>query len=300
MKKFFSKEILIAVTVIISLVVLYWGIEYLKGINMFKPANFYYVMYKDVKGLTIAAPVTINGYQVGQVREINYNFGTNGEMEVLLSLDKNLKVPVGTQAFITSDLLGVSQISLHLSGSSTYYNVGDKLIAGEEKGLMDDVRSKVLPSVYTMMPKIDSILTNINAILSNPALNASISRLDGITANLDNSSRQLSLVMSNQLPGIVSNVGGVSHNLKAMSGNLNELSQTLKALPIDSTMRNIHSTTANLKTMSDKLNNANSSLGKLLNDDGLYMHADKSLTNLDSLLQDVRLHPKRYINVKVF
>ena len=92
MKKFFTKEVMIAVTVIISLCVLYFGIEYLKGINLFRPANFYYAKFERVTGLAVAAPVTINGFQVGQVREINYDYNDN-QISVLLSLNKDLKIP---------------------------------------------------------------------------------------------------------------------------------------------------------------------------------------------------------------
>ena len=111
MKKFFSKEVKIAITVIISLAFLFWGIEYLKGINLFTPVNFYYVHFDNVDGLTDSAPVTINGYQVGQVREIIYDYET-GNLRVLLSMDKQLRIPVKSAAVITSDVLGTAQIEL--------------------------------------------------------------------------------------------------------------------------------------------------------------------------------------------
>jgi phospholipid/cholesterol/gamma-HCH transport system substrate-binding protein len=300
MKKFFSKEVLIGVTVLISLALLFGGIKFLKGVNIFKPANFYYVKYEQVKDLTVSAPVTINGYQVGLVREISYDYENNGHIVAQLSLDRELKVPEGTQAVIVSDMLGTSHIALKLSSSRNYYNVGDEIPGVIQSGLMDNVTKQVMPQVAEMMPKVDSILTNLNKILSNPALNASVGRLDNITANLEKSTIELNIIMARSVPGVMNNANDVSKDLKHISKNLSAMSDELRKLPIDSTMRNMNATVGNLKHLTDKLNNKNSSLGLLLNDKRLYNHADRSVVSLDSLLRDLRLHPKRYLTIKVF
>ena len=93
---------------------LYWGIEYLKGINLFKPANFYYAKFEKVEGLTVSAPVTVNGFQMGQVREINYDYADN-QITVLMSLDKELRVPRGSQVSLSSDILGTAALTLNLA-----------------------------------------------------------------------------------------------------------------------------------------------------------------------------------------
>ena len=113
MKRYFSKEALIAITVIISLCILYFGIEYLKGINLFKPANFYYAKFEKVDGLAVSAPVTINGFQVGQVREINYDYEKN-DISVLLSLNKDLRIPKESNVKLSVDMLGTAQLVLTL------------------------------------------------------------------------------------------------------------------------------------------------------------------------------------------
>lgn len=299
MKKFFTKEVKISIAVIVSLAFLFWGIEYLKGINIFTPVNFYYVHFSNVNGLTDSAPVQIKGYKVGMVREIIYDY-EKGTLKVQLSLDKDLKIPLESKAIIASDMLGTAHIELELANSSQFYSVGDELQGANAVGMMDNISGELLPSVNAMMPKIDSILTNLNKVLSNPALNKSIDRLDNITANLETSSRQLSVMMGSSLPKIAGNVDGITANLNKMSNELSEVSTTLKNLPIDSTMRNLNATSQNLMEITQKVNGKDSSLGMLLNDKGLYNHIDNSLISLDSLITDVKKHPKRYINVKVF
>ncbi len=295
MKKFFSKEVKIALAVIVSLAVLFWGIEYLKGVNIFKPANFYYVEFKNVAGLTDSAPVTINGYQIGMVRGINYDYN-NGTLVVMLGLEKDLRIPVESKAVLATDLLGTAQIELKLAKNDTYYNVGDKIPGENAKGLMDEVGGNLLPSVSNLMPKIDSILTNLNAIVANPALQQSVSRLDAITANLEASSRELSEV----LPAVMKNVDGITTNLDSITGNLNGLSAKLSELPIDTTMAGINATVVQLNDITSKLNGTESSLGMLINDRGLYDHLDGAVMSLDSLFIDIKKNPKRYVTIKVF
>lgn len=120
---------------LIALLVLFFGIDYLKGINVFKAANYYYVSYTNVNGLTVSSPVTINGFKVGQVRDINYEYDNPGHVLVELSLDKKLKVPSGSKAIIKSDLLGTASVELQFSTSADSHDVGDKLI-GEALSLI--------------------------------------------------------------------------------------------------------------------------------------------------------------------
>lgn len=298
MKRYFSKEALIAITVIISLCILYFGIEYLKGINLFKPANFYYAKFEKVDGLAVSAPVTINGFQVGQVREINYDYEKN-DISVLLSLNKDLRIPKESNVKLSVDMLGTAQLVLTLSDATEYYNVGDEIPTGVVAGLMDAIGG-ALPQVNNLLPKIDSILTSINTILANPALNNSVSRLDAITADLQSNSNDLKRLMHNQVPGIMNNVNGITANLNSTTANINDLSADLRNMPLKETVDNANATMANLKLLSDNLNNKNSSLGLLMNDPTLYRHLDNAIASLDTLLTDLQRNPKRYVTFKVF
>jgi len=297
-----KKNILIATTVLVSLGLLIWGIEFLKGVNMFKPANYYYAKFEKVDGLVEAAPVTINGFQVGQVREINYDYNTN-QISVLLSMNKDLKIPEGTVAFIQSSLTGTATMALSLTKNNTYLKVGNEIKGISEVGLMDQISNNVVPQVTGMLPKVDSILGNVNALVGNPALASSVARLDEITQELAKSSQQLTMLMNSlnkNVPGVMNNVNGITTNLTSTTGNLDEFSANLKNIPLDSTINNLNGTIANLQNLTNKLNDKNSSLGLLLNDKSLYNNADHAVQSLDSLFIDVKKNPKRYINLKIF
>lgn len=297
MKKIFSKEVLIAIAVLISIGLLYWGINYLKGVNLFTPSNFYKVSYNRINGLNVSAPVTINGFQVGLVSDVTYDYKNNGNIIVELSLDKKLKLPVGTEALIVTDMLGTSTVMLDLPASANeFYAVGDELKGKLQSGLMDNVSKDLMPSLAVMLPKVDSILTSINTLLANPAISGSVTRLNKISANLEN----LTVQLNKNMPEMMTNANGITADLKTVSANLAEITNELNAVPLDSTMNSVNATMSNLKSLTEKMNGTESSLGLLMNDKSLYNHADQTILSLDSLFKDIKANPKRYINVKVF
>lgn len=301
MKKIFTKEIVIALVVLLSVGLLYWGLSYLKGVNLFTPANYYKVNYNRVNGLNVSAPVTINGFQVGLVSDVVYDYSNNGNIIVELSLDKKLKLPVGTEAMIVTDMLGTSTIALDLSkGTSEYYAVGDELPGKLQLGLLDNVSKDLMPALAVMLPKVDSILTSLNTILANPALNESVTRLNQITSNLENATTSLNQAMSKNVTDIMNNANSITADLNTVTTNLVEMSNELNAVPLDSTMNNINYVMANLRDITSKLNSSESSLGLLINDKKLYNHADQTILSLDTLFKDIKANPKKYINVKVF
>ena len=302
MKSLFNKNVVIALTVIASLCLLYWGIELLKGVNLFKPANFYYAEFEQVDGLVEASPVMVNGFQVGQVREIDYDYNTN-RISVMMSMNRDMKIPVGSKATIETSLTGTATMVLNLAKGDVYMKVGDTMMGYQANGLMGQISGEVMPQVTQILPKVDSIMMSVNGLLASPQVAASVMRLDAITAQLAQSSQQLTQLIINLnkgMPAVMGNVNGITQNLSATTDNLNQLSSSLNGMPLDSTMRQIHATVANLQLLTAQLNNPESSLGQLLNDKSLYQNADKVLADLDSLFIDIKKNPKRYINVKVF
>ena len=304
-----KKNVLIGLTVVVSICILYWGIEYLKGINLLKPANFYYAKFEKVNGLTVASPVTVNGFKVGQVREITYDYDTN-QISVELSFEKGLKIPDGSTITFSNELLGAAALQLNLGASKTYMEVGSVIPTQMQGGLMDKVGNDMMPALVSILPKVDSIVGSVNQILANPAIAASVTRCDAITRELAASSAQLTELMASlnkAIPGMVHNANGVLANANALTGdlrtttgNLNTITGNLKELPLDTTLNRINATLANVQRLTAKLNNENSSLGMLLNDKKLYQIATSTVASLDSLLQDVKKHPKKYVTIKVF
>lgn len=293
-----KKEITIGICVILALCFLFVGIEYLKGINVFKPANYYEVSYTDVNGLALSAPVTLNGYKVGQVNSIEYEYDNPGHILVELSLNKALKVPAGSEAVIVTDMLGTATVDLKLSASGDFHNVGDKLIGKTDKGLMANVTNDIMPTVANIIPKVDSLITAINTLVADPALRNSIQRLDGITSNLEMSMKQLNSSVKT-LPGIMANVEGTTGNLNKITEDMSGVSADIAKMPLDSTMANIKATTDNLRQLTEELKNPNSTLGLLMSDPALYNNLNSTVGSLDSLFIDIKKNPKRYINIKL-
>ena len=305
MKKKYSKELLIGLTVLLTLLILFFGIDYLKGINVFKASNYYYVSYTNVAGLAQSAPVTVNGYKVGLVREIEYEYDNPGHVRVELSLDKKLRVPSGTEAVLTSDMLGTASIALKMADTTAYHNVGDKLIGVNSAGLMDNVTKDILPAVSTMVPKIDSLLSAVTTLVTDPSMLAAVKRLDNIMANLESSTQALTKVMASA-PTIAGDAKATMTNVSAISTNLNAISSDHavataehRKMPIDSTLTNVHRITESLSAITAQLNTRDSSLGMLINDPALYNNLTNATAALDSLFVDIKKNPKRYISIKL-
>lgn len=307
MKSITSREIKIGLAVLVALVALVFGINYLKGVNIFKAANYYYASYTNVSGLAQSAPVTLNGFKVGLVRDIAYEYDNPGHVKVELSLDRKLAIPEGTEAVIVSDMLGTATVELRMGESATMLPVGSLIKGVEGSGLMDMVGSELMPTIMTIAPHIDSLVVALTAVAGDPALISAIHRLDAVMANLETATTQLNRAMQ-PLPAITANANTTLDNVSEITADLSQVSKALAAvsddlknMPLDSTMRNINQITANLDRASAQLNSANSSLGLLLNDPGLYNNVNNAAAHIDSILIDLKKQPKRYIpSIKVF
>lgn len=299
MKKIFSKEFAIGLSVIVAILILIFGIDFLKGINLFKPANYYMAYYDQVDGLAISAPVNIQGYKVGQVREIRFNYEKPGKLEVVLALDKNLRLPEGTKAVLTPTLMSGPEVNLTLGHGSKTIPVGGAVETGRSADLMTSLSTDLMPQVATLLPKLDSILYNVNMLVSDPALATSIKRLDEITGTTSTMLTGLNRNLNGNLPVIMGDVRKVTSSLDTVAGNLGALSYQLRQLPLNATMSNVEELTANLSAFSKQLNDPNSTLGQLTNDPELYNRLNRVAADVDSLIVDIKKNPKRYISIKL-
>ena len=175
--------------------------------------------------------ISINGYKVGQVREVNFNYKKPGKVEVVMALDKNLQLPEGTVADLGTTLLSGARIELTMGTGSAMIPTGGEVAAGIKGGLMSSVQD-MMPAVTGVLPKVDSLLYNLNLLVADPALTASIQRLDGITDNLLSTTQGLSSTMNRQVPMLADNTVKITRSLDTIVGNLGQLSYQLKTLPI--------------------------------------------------------------------
>ena len=294
MKSVFTKEAKIGLVTIVSLALVYLGINSLKGINLFHPVNHYYVSFSNVKGVTISSPVFVDGFKVGLVRDIIYDYDTTGKIIVEVSLEDKMRLNKGSYIAVVNTFLSGAELHIHLNTYvDDFLKPGSTLEGRMEEDMMQSVQEKILPSVENLLPKIDTILGSLQTLIAHPALAQSLNHIEKTTSNLEVSTRQLNQMLSKDVPGIV-------NNLKTMTDNFSEVSANLKELDLATTVNSINATLANLKLTTDKLNSTDNSIGLLLNDKGLYDNLNSTMDNASKLLLDLRENPKRYVHFSVF
>lgn len=306
MKKLINKELIIGASVIAAIAILVFGIEYLKGINMLNPANFYYVAYDNVSGLEVSAPVTIDGYKVGQVREINFDYENPGKIKVLLAVDKKLRIPEDSYASLSSTLMGGGFVEINMGSSKKMLEVGDNIESRPGHGLMESLSNDVMPAVNSILPRVDSLVCNLNRIAADPSLTLAVRRLDGITVNIEgisanalSLSRNLNGTVQRDVPSVMRNARHITTRIDSITGDLYVLSSQLRQLPLNSTVENINELSENLSRFSRQLNDPNSTLGLLTTDPELYNSLARVSADIDSLIVDIKKNPKRYISIKL-
>ena len=293
MKTKFTKEAKIGIVSIVSLALLYIGINYLKGINLFKPVNHYEVVFTNVKGVTISSPVYIDGFKVGLVRDIKYDYDKMDKITVDISLEDEMRINKGSYITIVNSFLGGSELHIHLNKYvNEFLKPGDEIEGRMAEEMMQSVQEKILPSVEAMLPKIDSILGGLQTLINHPALAQSLDHVEKTTANLETSTRQLNRMLANDVPEIVS-------GLKTITANFSDVSSELKTLDLQTTVESINATLASLKVTTEKFNSTDNSIGLLLNDRALYDNLNSTADNASKLLLDLREHPKRYVHFSV-
>ena len=277
-----------------ALAMLIFGINYLKGINMFQSANYYYVEYTNINGLAGSSPVFANGYKVGTVRNINYNYAKPGHVTVEVEVDKEMRIPKGSTGELVTEMLGTVKMNLLLNFNSTeYYQPGDTLPGKTNAGLMGAAEEKLVPQIEQMLPKMDSILYSLNKILADPALSATLHNAEKLTANLDVTTRQLNMLMQKDLPQLTGKLNTIADNFIAISDNL-------KGIDYASTFNKIDSTLYNVQMLTEKLNRKDNSIGLLFNDPTFYQNLSATTANAATLLEDLKAHPKRYVHFSLF
>ncbi|MFT4224034.1 MlaD family protein [Dysgonomonas sp.] len=291
-----SKEVKIGIAFVIAMFLLYYGISFLKGFNIFRSSNTYIVVFDNVAGLTQATPVTINGFQVGLVSSMKMDPNNPNRIVTYLNMDKGLNIPKGSKMYLDVSMLGSATIIMETNPYTTEYISNSDTIVGNRKKGMLDAADKMVPQIQGLLPKIDSILTGINTLVNSPVLSQSLSDVNQITTDLAKSTKQLNIMMNS----LNKDIPVVTGNLSSMSNDLTGLTKQLNQMDIASTYKAVDSTMKNIQQLSTKISSKDSSLGLLLNDRNLYDSINSTINNASLLLKDIRENPSRYINVKVF
>lgn len=293
---FFTKEVRIALAAIVSIVLLFFGMNFLKGKSLFSNDNVYFAKFDNISGLTASNPIFVNGYKVGTVKTIDFDNAHGGSVIVGFGTDRQLVIPAGTTAEIESDMMGNLKVNLLLGHDATAtVQPGDTITGRVNGGLMDTV-AELAPTIGQMLPKLDSIMASLNTLLADPAVANSLHNVEGITANLNTSTRELNTLLgtlNRNVPGMMAKANGVLDNTERLTGNL-------AAVDVAGTMAKVDQTVANMEQFTAKLNSNEGTLGLLLNDRQLYLNLNKTLVSADTLLNNLREHPKRYVHFSLF
>lgn len=292
----YSKEIQIGVVAIVGIVVLYLGLQFLKGLTMFSSDSKYYVKFDNISGLTASSPIYANGFKVGVVESIAYDYSSQDKIVAVVGLNKEMRLPKESRAEIVSDLLGNIKLELVLGPNpADLLAPGDTIVGGVHAGIMS-MASGVVPQIQAMLPKLDSILTSVNMLLADPALKNSLHNIDDITGNLTKTTKELNLLTSSlnqQMPAMLKNADGVL-------ANANEFTHQLNELDLAATMVKVNNTLQNVEQMTAKLNSNEGTLGLLMRDPELYNNLNSTMMHADSLVIDLKQNPKRYVHFSIF
>ncbi|MBR3519174.1 MAG: MCE family protein [Paludibacteraceae bacterium] len=290
-----SKELQIGLLVIITIAVTFFGVNYLKGINIFNPTNFYYLKLERINGLVETNDVTIRGYKIGLVKKIIYDYeNPSSDVLVVLQVDDDLRIPVGSKAALVSSLIGAPSIELHLDTFNTeIYKKGDTIPSYIDEGIMNSITEEVMPRLQTIIPQLDSLIVSLHAIAENKTIESSLANINTITKNLNHASVGINRIVDKDVPLLCNNINGVMGNLNAVSANL-------KSVDFKNTFSQLNKTLLGVQGVTDKLNNGTGTLGLLLTKRDFYDNMNTTVGSANELLVDLKAHPKRYINVSVF
>ena len=288
----FTRELWIGVLCIIAILTIYLLINFFKGINIFSTGEKYYVKFSDIGEVVNTSPVFINGYKVGHVSNVIYNFNNPEEVYVELHLDGQLQMPEGSIALINTKLLGSSTISLALGKSNTMLQPGDTIEGRMNTGAMDEA-SAMIPKITAMLPKLDSILVSLNSTLANPAINSSVNNIEVLTAELNTTAKLLNNVLANEIPVAADKLVEIEDDLLKMSAQLSEVDYNKLISSLEASL-------ANIQEITTALNNGEGTAGLLLKDDALYNKLNNTTEAATLLLEDLKANPKRYVHFSVF
>ena len=290
MKHKIKSEAKIGLIVILASAIFIWGLNYLKGVNLLNPSNQFFVSYNQVDGLVKSSPVNLDGYQVGLVRDIEYQYDNPGHILVELDLNNNLHLQKGTKAVIKSEMLGNPQVVLVLGPQSAEkLESGDTLIAGRIPGMMDQLSNGLLTDVQKLIHRTDTLLASVEVLVSNGSLNKSLTSIEKTSKELEQISTKLNRSMDKEIPAILKNVEALTAKFSEAGTQVNQID-----------FASLNKTLNELGTLSVKLNSPDNSMGLLLNDKSLYLNLNNTAQNANSLLLDLKERPKRYVHFSLF
>jgi phospholipid/cholesterol/gamma-HCH transport system substrate-binding protein len=304
-----SNETKVGVLAAIAITLLILGFNFLKGKNLLERKNTIYAVFPRVDALSPSDPIKINGLQVGLVADLEEKDENLSGVIVALNLTKKINIPENSYAMILSNPLGTSTLNIVLGTSTKYVEDGDTLTTRASGGVMEDLKGTLTPTVDKVngtLKSLDSLVEQVGVVLD-PKTKAN---LQAVIANLATASSSLTTLVNTQngaLAASLNNMSSFTGNLKRNNDSINHIiknvdvmTQKFASLDLEATLTKLQAAVDNLNVTLNKVNKGDGTLGLLMNDPKLYNNLNATTNSLNILLQDVRLHPKRYVNVSVF
>lgn len=297
-----SREIKTAILVIASILLFIWGYSYLKGRDLFINYKTLYVEYANVEGLNVAAPVTINGLVVGKVSKITID-NTTAKIKVEMQIKSDFPIKKTSVAEIyATTLIAGKQIAIIPSKSGVDAVDGDSLVSSSKLGLTDELAKQIEPlkdKITKLLDNANVMLNNVNQILdakSKENIKNSLANLSETLSQFKDASKEINSILGENKTKITI----AMNNIDKASGNFSKLSDSLAKININKTVNNLEKTLANVNSVLGDVQAGKGTMGKLMKDDALYTNFKQTSKELELLLQDLRLHPTRYVNVSLF
>ena len=301
MKLKYAREIKVGILAVVCIFLLFFGFNYLKGVNIFSSIHSFHGVYTNIHGLELQAPVYIRGYKVGQVDNIDYDFTRDSSFTVDISIKRNINLPEGTRMALVSDgIMGGMAIELILPATEVaskediaYLPTGATIPTTVVPGLLDGLQESVIQPLSNTLASLDTILGQLETQLDNNHIESILANADLAVADLQTSSQQLRQVMSHQVPSVVT-------KLDTTMSDLQQVVTDVKAANIKATVARVDTALDNVNYLIADFRSPNGTVGMLLNDKGLYNHIDSAVVSVDSLLVDLKANPKRYVHFSLF
>ena len=299
-----SREVKTAILVIVSTILVVFLFNYLKGQNLLDSSRKVFVVYDNVEGLASSSPVTLNGHTIGRVQEIGFTTDGTAKIKVLLSIEDDIQFSKNSIAELyDTGLIGGKGIAIIPAFDDDEDAMsGDELVGASKSGIMAMVEETLAPlkdKIGVLLVSADSLFTNINDVFDEPTKNSlkrGVSELEGTISSFKNTSIAL-----NQL--IVNNKGKLDNtltNFEDASANISNITDSIASTNLTKTISDLQTTIGNFNNLLSSIENGEGSIGKLLKDEGLYNNLEGATKQMEELLQDMKLNPKRYVHFSLF
>ncbi len=288
-----KKETKIGLTGAIALVLLFLGINFLKGAKLFSTQNTYYIRFSNAKALSKNSTVYADGYDVGRVSNILYDYNRPGQVLVAIEVERGLRIPRGSSARLDEAVLGGCTLNLLLTTNLTdAYHPGDTIQGSDANGLLSKA-ADMMPQIEQTVARVDSLLASLNRLVESPHVQAILQNTEEVTAHLNQSSQQLNSLLKNDVPQMTSTFNRAGENVVTLTENLNQLQ-------LQATLDSVNTAVGSLHKLLAQAQDPDGTLGRMMNDPTLYNNLNHTIQSADSLVTDLKTNPKRYVHFSVF